>query len=97
LALLLANSPLHVIVAVGHDGVWHLLSKLPETRRVPVPTALAAFRVTFQRVATPYLALARSGSMSREDALRDALHLLWQFLAPRLGLRYGGMIGVSSE
>ena len=53
-----------------------------------LPAAITAFELTCSRLVPPYVALARTGHISRDEALGEALHLVWQFLAPRLGLRY---------
>lgn len=87
-ALLLSNEPIRTIVAIGFDGTWHALSKQPNRKHATREAAVRAFQLALQRLAAPYLARARAGTMSPDQALQEAVHEIWQLLAPPLGLRY---------
>jgi hypothetical protein len=86
--VLLSNHAIRNIVAVGADGTWHALSKQPGIQHADAAKAVAAFGLAFAALAPDYLALARSGAVSREEALRRLVDAIWRYLAPRLGLRY---------
>lgn len=86
--LLLSNRPIVTIVAVGVDGSWHLLSKLPGAAVAEAKVGVAALQRSVARLSPAYLALAESGAVTHEEALRQMLHTIWQLIARPLGLRY---------
>src|SRR5207249_1069260 len=86
--VLLRNSPLSTIVVVGHDGTWYVLSKRRGARVARPETGVAAFRTAFATLSVDYLARVQAGQLTSEEAFRDALHRIWQVIAPPLGLRY---------
>lgn len=86
--LLLRNRLIVTIAAVGADGTWHLLSKLPGVKTADATIAVAGLQRSIVRLSPIYLALAESGAATREEALQQMLHTIWQLVARPLGLRY---------
>ena len=86
--VLLSHDMIHTIVAVGHSGVWHILSKRSGQSPTGPATGVAAFTTALRQIAPHYLALVHRGLMTRENAVQALLHQAWRVVAPALGLRY---------
>lgn len=85
---LVANDPLQCIAVIGADGTWYVMSKLPGRPHASARVVQAALRAAVTVLVPSYLAAVRTGDATREEALREMLHDIWQSIAPLLGLRY---------
>ena len=90
--VLVSNAPLRTVVAVGLDGGWYVLSKVPSG---PVPSAVAV-RIVFRRevraLVPDYRERVQAGEMDPIEAWRHHSHEVWQTIAPTLGLRYDRVV-----
>lgn len=83
--VLLSNRQLRVIVAVGMDGRWHMMSRASDGEPVDAWTASDRFILAVRRLLD-------------DDAVPivDATHIAWSTLSDGLGLRYSRVEGQGS-
>ncbi|MGH2368874.1 MAG: hypothetical protein ACRDI2_11810 [Chloroflexota bacterium] len=86
--LLVANRAIRTIAVVGADGTWYLLSKVRGAGVAGANRLVQAFTSAAIALSRRYLALAQSGAVTPEEALRQFSHEIWQHIAPPLHLRY---------
>ena len=85
--IFLAHSPLRIMVVLGADGTWYVLSQ--RFPGVPNrPAVLDAFRDAVLALRPKYLGLISSGGMSQQAAWREHTHEAWTIVAALADLRY---------
>jgi hypothetical protein len=90
--VLLANGPLRTVVAVGLDGGWYVLSKVPGRPTTSLVDLRLAFRRQVRTLLPKYRLLVQSDEMDPVEAWRHQSHEVWQAVAPMLGLRYDRIV-----
>lgn len=94
IALLLAQPAIHLVVAVGRDGSWYLMSVAPNV----VPGDIGALRAVFAEVAEATIEQYRAPPYRSIAAARRAhLHAIWEQVSPRLGLQYDWIEGAPKQ
>jgi hypothetical protein len=88
-ALVLAvNRLVTCVVAIGTDGTWYLLSKVPDLAHPEPADVVREFTAAAVALSQRHLQMVRLGRRSPEEALREFSHEVWLLTAPRLGLLY---------
>jgi hypothetical protein len=85
---LVARPVVRVLVVVGKNGSWYLLSRDPAR---PLATARAlteAVQGAYDRLSPPGDLARTRGAAGRASRLRDVSHQVWANLAAGLGFRY---------
>lgn len=86
--VLVTHEPICVMVVIGADGTWYLLSTLPSAAP-PQPTAIGqAFADAVDALTPAYQAQVDTGALSPATAWREMSHRIWNTIANSLGLRY---------
>jgi hypothetical protein len=87
--LLVAHATrLCVVIAVGGQGTWFILSPDPD-RPLQEPLAVRdAFEHQRDHLTSKYDSLVLQGELTRRDAARALTHEIWEQIATDLGLRY---------
>jgi hypothetical protein len=93
LELLLRNDQIRTVIAIGANGTWYVLSKRARGATAPATVAVIAFRRALASLSPHYLAKVVAGQLTSEQALREALRIIWERIAPLLGLRYDQVDG----
>ena len=84
--LIFAEYPtIRVMVGVGVDGIWHLLSRMPDA-------AITDPRAVFDDCVNERRRLA-----SEQTAVAEISHLATEYVAGRHGLRYDQVMGLRDE
>jgi hypothetical protein len=92
-ALLLRFPAIQVVTAVGVDGSWYVVSLEPDQPMPAVNAMAAAVQAARDELAPRFEALVQTGALTRQAARRELSHLIWQRVAPPLGLRYDRVEG----
>jgi hypothetical protein len=86
----LSEPAMRLLVVVGADGTWYLLSAQPD--RGKNQKLIYVIQEQYERAALDlagvYRALRQRGLLSRAQAWQEQSHEVWVKVAPPLGLRY---------
>ena len=89
--MFLHDATIRVLVVVGTDGTWYVLSDDPAVQRDPAPLVHqvpARYTAAADPLDETYRALKQMGLLTNEQAWQEQTHQVWEQLAPALGLRY---------
>jgi hypothetical protein len=89
--VLVANPSIRTIAVVAADSTWYVLSKARSQQHADARTVVRSFTAAAISLSRRYLALARSGALTHDDAIREFSHHIWRRIATPLGLRYDRM------
>jgi hypothetical protein len=77
-----------MLIVVGADGTWYVLSRLPGHRQADITTMNEAFGAALVAFHTRARAAQAARHLSDGETLCLLLDNVWRALAPRVGLRY---------
>lgn len=90
--LLVQHAGLDVMLVIGLDGTWYVLSKHPEdpppATRQAAEQVYAAFWAEIGQLVPGFECQPRASSLPADEARKQLTHALWERVAGRHGLRY---------
>ena len=88
-SLLVSYAPaLCAIAAVGGQGVWYVLSPMPDSPVAAPVDIRTAFDQERDGLAPGYEQRVQAGELTRREAQRAYTHAVWERIATAVGLRY---------